>query len=170
MDVPELIAKIRSLRIFVGEDWSHGPYGASDISRVEKSLGRLLDSTHKSMLSEIGGNFGFELGPVEVGCLGLNVSLFLGLDETDPYNIANWEGYRDQVPRDWYPFAIDSDGHLFCLTLQGAVYHIELAEESPQRETRPDSAGQRIADSFADLVLSLQLPEWAAAYLEEQES
>lgn len=170
MDTAELIAKIRSLRIFTGEDWSSGPYDAGQFKSVEESLGRSLDRAHKSMLSELGGNFGFELGPVRVGDFGLNVSLFLGLDETDPYRITNWQGYREQIPCDWYPFAIDSEGHLYCLTNEGAVHHIVLAEALSQRKERPESSGQRIAGSFADFVFSLQLPDWAAAYLEEQES
>ena len=166
----EIEAKIRSLRPFSDEGWDSGPYSEDRIREAEQHLGRPLDRHHEAMLKRIGGNFSFELGAVEVNGVEGNVSFLCGLGEKHPNAIVNeWRAYRGQIPQNWYPFAMDSYGHLYCLTEHGAVHHIHLEEELWTRAMRPETSGQRIADSFAEFVMSLQLPDWAIAYYEQQD-
>lgn len=165
----DILERIESLHPFVGEDWDNGPYSADEIRDGEKRLGRSLDAHHRHMLERYGGKFTFELGSVNVAGTDKDVDIFFGLGEDIPYSIVNlWRGHGDQFPETWYPFAMDSRGHFYCLTDDGAVHHVELEEE--ERSTRPDTAGYRVADSFAEFVMSLQLPDWGRDYFEQQEN
>lgn len=166
----DILARIESLHPSVGDDWSSGPFSAKEISLTEKSLRRSLDPHHRMMLERYGGNFTFELGPVDVARTGKNVDLFLGIGDDDPYSVINkLNTYNDQIPGDWYPFAMDLEGNLYCLASQGAVYHIILKAEK-QGGLRPITAGRCVADSFVDFAMALRLPDWARDYLEQQEN
>ena len=136
---------------------------------VEERIDRPLQPMHRDLLLAVGGSFGFEFGAVTVGHSTRNVSVFFGVG-SDDYNIADWlVDYADQIPCRWYPFASDSDGHLYCLTDDNAVHHIQLEEEPRAHGSRPESSGTRVANDFAEFVLSLRLPDWVVAYLEEDE-
>ena len=165
----DILARIESLHPFVGEDWSSGPYSTEEIRHTEKQLGRTLDAHHKMMLERLGGKFTFEMGAVNMRGMDQDVNMFFGLGKGDPCSIVNeWKGYGDQFPETWYPFAMDSRGHFYCLTEDGAVHHVELEED--ERTKRPETAGYCVADSFADFVMSLHLPDWARDYFEQQEN
>ena len=170
MDIPasEILAKLYSLGILRPEDWFSGPYSSDRIEAAEGALGRLLDNEHKLLLQTAGGNFTFETGAVDVGTGELNVCVFFGLGA--PYDIVDWwDGYRGQIPLRSYPFAGDSEGHIYCLSERHSVYHVVLEEELLDKITRPEDSGQQVADTFGEFVMSLQLPEWAISYFKERD-
>ena len=166
----DILERIESLHPRVGEDWDGGPCTVEAIRYTEKYLGRSLDVHHKFMLEHRGGNFYFELGPVDVAGVDQDVRVFFGPGkEGESWSIVSeWQGYGDQFPKTWYPFAMDSRGHFYCLTDDGAVHYVELEEE--ERATPPETAGYRVAESFADFVMSLHLPDWARDYFEQQKN
>lgn len=123
-----IIAKVASLGIVVPAGWDGGPYEARRLDTVEKELSRRLESMHRILLERVGGNFTFDVGAVDLPGGELDVAVFFGLG--DPYDIiANNSGYAGQIPRGWYPFAKDMDGHLYAIADGGAVHHIRLEEE-----------------------------------------
>ena len=158
--ISDIEAQIKSLLPISGPDWDCGPFTEEEILRVEERIGRLLEPDHREMLLLVGGCFTFRTS-VYVANYDHRVSAFMG---TDPqhYSIdSEWYGYRGQIPLTWYPFANDSQGHYFCLSGDNAVYYVFLEEELLARNERPETSGERLADSFYEFVMSLSIPDWA---------
>lgn len=162
-----LVEKLRSLGVYRPEDWKHGAYPARVIDGSEKRLGRAFDGEHRTVLERLGGNFLFETGAARTPGGNHDVVAFFGLG--DPYDIVELQtGYRGQIPQGWYPFAKDAMGHIYCVADDDAIQYVQLQEDQWARKERPETSGERIASSFVEFVMSLQIPDWAVAYLEEQ--
>lgn len=159
--VADISAKIAALNPVMGENWDSGPYSEQQLTDIEARLGRTLDSDHEAMLRTVGGSFGFALGPVLVGDSDRDVSIFLGVGEDDHNIVDEWEGYRGQIPKAWYPFARDSDGDLYCVDESGSIHHIHLDEAQWAAAQRPQTAGEVVCESWLSFVMSLRLPDWA---------
>ena len=163
-----VVEKLRSLGSYRPEDWGRGAYSTDQIDDVEKRLGRAFDSDHRAVLERMGGNFLFETGAARFLGGEYDVVAFFGSGEPNDI-IEWWEGSRGQIPQGWYPFAKDAMGDIYCVTSDGAVHHVRLQEELWTRDERPETSGVRVAASFSEFVMSLQLPDWAMNYLAAKE-
>ncbi|GAB4516342.1 MAG: hypothetical protein Tsb0020_35000 [Haliangiales bacterium] len=158
--ISDLDTHIRSLLPHSGPEWDSGPFTEEEVRRVEKQIGRPLEPDHRQTLLVVGGCFLFQAG-ARVPDTDHEVTAFMGPDKQHYSIDKKWDGYRGQIPQAWYPFADDSSGHFFCLSGDNAVYYVFLKEELLARNQRPETSGDRIADSFYEFVMSLYLPDWA---------
>lgn len=160
--MPTAVAQKMANLIAVPLPGDNGPYTESQLVAVETRIGRRLDTSHRSMLASVGGNFSFYYGAVDIRGWDLNVAHMLGADKDHPYNIAELLiGFEPQVPNAAYPFAEDHDNNIYIIGQHGAVYYVQLNERLLERVGRPEESGIIVAKSFDLFIDLLQLPDWA---------
>lgn len=142
---------------------SREPLNEEDIAKLEILLGISLPIPYKNfLLSHNGGHpklAGFYIQNNPSDNHGL-IDYFLCIKEKDIYNLLTWiKRYKNRIPSDLIPIAVDPGGNLVCLTVTGnnigKIYFWDHEEEADEGETPGYANIYPIANSFDEFVGSL---------------
>ena len=139
---------------------SREPINEQDIVQLESMLGVSLPIPYRNfLLSHNGGRpkpAGFPIQNNPSDDHGL-VDFFLCIKDKDIYNLPTWvKRYKNRIPSELIPIAVDPGGNLVCLAVAGnnigKVHFWDHEEEADEGEIPDYGNVYLVADSFDEFL------------------